>query len=48
MKKHILITGIILSLTALISCSEKKAPEKSANDNSQVPENYKVAGSDVR
>jgi len=46
MKKQILITGIILSLTAIISCSEKKAPEKSANDNSQVPENYKVAGSD--
>lgn len=46
MKKQILITGMILSLITIISCSEKKAPEKSDNDNSQVPENYKVAGSD--
>jgi hypothetical protein len=33
MKKQILITGIILSLITIISCSEKKAPEKSANDD---------------
>jgi len=46
MKKQILTAGIILSLIAIISCSEKKAPEKSANDNSQVPKSYKVAGSD--
>jgi regulation of enolase protein 1 (concanavalin A-like superfamily) len=46
MKKQILFTGIMLCVIAITSCSEKKAPEKSANDNSQIQENNKVAGSD--
>lgn len=46
MKKQILINGILLSLIAILSCSEKKAPEKLANNNLQAQENYKVAGSD--
>lgn len=46
MKKHILTAGFLFSLITIISCSEKKTPEKSAIDNSQVQENYKVAGND--